>query len=115
MQDFSFYIVTDTHLFDNRLGASGPAYEARSRTDQKCVAETEAIIDAGFAQLAQDKKTDTVIIPGDLVYRAERPATCFLLKSCANWRRAAKKSLSLRPHTTMTTTRAGLSAMRPYR
>lgn len=71
MDKFSFYLVTDTHYFDSSYKRSGEAYERRSRTDQKCVAETPAIIDAGFAQLAEDKKTDVILIPGDLIYRGE--------------------------------------------
>ena len=71
MDKFSFYLVTDTHYFDSSYKRSGEAYERRSRTDQKCVAETPAIIDAGFAQLAEDKETDVILIPGDLIYRGE--------------------------------------------
>ncbi|MGN0560041.1 MAG: metallophosphoesterase, partial [Candidatus Fimenecus sp.] len=67
----NFYLVTDTHYYDTSFKASGPAYEDRSRTDQKCVAETGAIIDAGFQKLAADKETDIILIPGDLVYRGE--------------------------------------------
>lgn len=91
MQDFSFYLVTDTHLFDNRLGAEGSAYEERSRTDQKCVAETEAIIDAGFAQIAKDQTTDTVIIPGDLVYRAEKSSHLLFIQKLHELEKAGKK------------------------
>ena len=69
---FSFYLVTDPHYFELSLGGEGKAYEERSRTDQKCVAETGAIIDAGFEQIAQDKETNVVLIPGDLVYRGEQ-------------------------------------------
>lgn len=47
------------------------AYEKRSISDQKCVAETPAIIDAGFKQIADDKETNIILIPGDLVYRGE--------------------------------------------
>ncbi|MDE6723157.1 MAG: metallophosphoesterase [Eubacterium sp.] len=68
---FSFFLVTDTHYFDSSFSRTGSAYEARSRTDQKCVAETPAIIDAGFAQIAEDTETDVILIPGDLVYRGE--------------------------------------------
>ncbi|MDE6659552.1 MAG: metallophosphoesterase, partial [Eubacterium sp.] len=68
---FSFFLVTDTHYFDTSFSRTGPAYEARSLTDQKCVAETPAIIDAGFAQIAEDTETDVILIPGDLVYRGE--------------------------------------------
>lgn len=71
MKNFSFYLVTDTHYFDTSFGREGEAYENRSRTDQKCVAETPAVIDAGFAKLAQDKETNVILIPGDLVYRGE--------------------------------------------
>lgn len=71
MKELKFYLVTDTHYFDTSFKASGPAYERRSRTDQKCVAETAAVIDAGFAQIAADKDTDIILIPGDLVYRGE--------------------------------------------
>jgi 3',5'-cyclic AMP phosphodiesterase CpdA len=71
MKQLNFYLVTDTHYFDTSFGASGEAYERRSRTDQKCVAETGAIIDAGFAKIASDTDTDIILIPGDLVYRGE--------------------------------------------
>jgi len=33
--------------------------------------ETPAIIDAGFKQIADDKETNIILIPGDLVYRGE--------------------------------------------
>ena len=71
MNNFSFYLVTDTHYYDSSFKRVGEAYEKRSVTDQKCVAETPAIIDAGFEQIAQDKDTDVILIPGDLVYRGE--------------------------------------------
>ncbi len=69
---FSFFLVTDPHYFELSLGGEGEAYEKRSRTDQKCVAETGAIIDAGFKKIAQDEQTDVILIPGDLVYRGEQ-------------------------------------------
>lgn len=71
MQNLSFYLVTDTHFFDPSFKRSGAAYEKRSISDQKCVAETPAIIDAGFKQIADDKETNIILIPGDLVYRGE--------------------------------------------
>lgn len=71
MNNFSFYLVTDTHYFDTSYKRSGKAYEERSKTDQKCIAETPAIIDAGFEQIANDANTNVILIPGDLVYRGE--------------------------------------------
>lgn len=70
-EPFSFFLVTDTHYYDSSFKRTGKAYEERSKTDQKCVAETPAIIDAGFQQLADDKDTKVILIPGDLVYRGE--------------------------------------------
>lgn len=71
MNNLSFYLVTDTHYYDSSFKRSGPAYDRRSQTDQKCVAETPAIIDAGFKQLLDDDETNIILIPGDLVYRGE--------------------------------------------
>lgn len=71
MQNLNFYLVTDTHFFDPSFKRSGAAYEKRSISDQKCVAETPAIIDAGFKQIANDKETNIILIPGDLVYGGE--------------------------------------------
>lgn len=71
MQNLNLYLVTDTHFFDPSFKRSGAAYEKRSISDQKCVAETPAIIDAGFKQIADDKETNIILIPGDLVYRGE--------------------------------------------
>ena len=71
MQNLNFYLVTDTHFFFFFFKRSGAAYEKRSISDQKCVAETPAIIDAGFKQIADDKETNIILIPGDLVYRGE--------------------------------------------
>lgn len=68
---FSFFLVTDTHYFDSSFKCTGEAYEKMSRTDQKCIAETSAIIDAGFSQLLKDEDTQVILIPGDLVYRGE--------------------------------------------
>jgi len=67
----SFYVITDLHYFEKSLGAAGEAYEARSLTDQKCIAETGAILDAAFERLAQDSETNIVLIPGDHTFNGE--------------------------------------------
>ena len=82
-QPFRFFVVTDTHYFENDLGASGEAYEKRSATDQKCIAETGAIIDAGFSQLLEDHDTQTVLIPGDLIFNGEKESHRGFLKKAA--------------------------------
>ncbi len=87
----NIFVVTDTHYFENSLGASGEAYEKRSRTDQKCVAETGAILDATFEKLAQDKETKIIIIPGDLVYRGETASHVGLIEKFRKLEKAGKK------------------------
>ena len=91
MNNFSFYLVTDTHYYDTSFKASGEAYETRSRTDQKCVAETGAIIDAGFKQLSDDKETNIILIPGDLVYRGEYKSHIGLREKLYNLKEQGKK------------------------
>ncbi len=87
----NIFVVTDTHYFENSLGASGEAYEKRSRTDQKCVAETGAILDATFEKMAQDKETEIIIIPGDLVYRGEVASHVGLIEKFRKLEKAGKK------------------------
>lgn len=90
-QPFNLFVVTDTHYFENALGASGEAYEKRSATDQKCIAETGAIIDAGFAQLLEDRETQTILIPGDLVFDGEKKSHLGFLKKLRTLQENGKK------------------------
>lgn len=88
---FSFYLLTDPHYFENALGAEGEAYEIRSAEDQKCIAETGAIIDAGFAQLISDTEIDTVLIAGDLTFNGEKESHKGFLQRLQRLRDAGKK------------------------
>lgn len=57
--------IADTHHYSKTLGTTGKAYELRSGSDQKCLAETGDIIDAAFNQIAKSD-TDAVVILGDI-------------------------------------------------
>ena len=57
--------IADTHHYSKTLGTTGKAYELRSGSDQKCLAETGEIIDAAFKQIAESD-TEAVIILGDV-------------------------------------------------
>lgn len=63
--------LADTHYYSPSLGTSGRAYELRSGSDQKCLAETGAIIDAAFEKIA-NSDTNAVMIAGDLTNDGER-------------------------------------------
>ena len=43
--------IADLHHYSEALGTSGRAYELRSGSDQKCLAETGAIIDSAFTKI----------------------------------------------------------------
>ena len=64
-------VLADLHYYDPSLGTTGEAYALRSGSDQKCLAETGAILDAAFAEIAASD-TDAVLIAGDLTNDGER-------------------------------------------
>ena len=72
MKPVSFYLVTDTHYFENALEAGGPAFEKNMLTEQYFVKESSAIVKSVFERIAEDKDTDIVIIPGDLTKNGEK-------------------------------------------
>ena len=63
--------IADTHYYSKTLGTEGKAYELRSDSDQKCLAETGEIIDAAFSKLSKSD-CDAVLIAGDLTNDGER-------------------------------------------
>lgn len=64
-------VIADTHYYDASLGVSGEAYRLRSASDQKCLAETDAIISAAFRKIAESD-CDAVLLAGDLTNDGER-------------------------------------------
>lgn len=67
-----FYQITDLHYYPARvLRANGKEWEKRALYDQRCVAESEAIIDAAFDMMARDKDTGIVLVTGDVVCDGE--------------------------------------------
>lgn len=62
--------IADTHHYSETLGTEGRQYELRSGSDQKCLAETGAIIDAAFEKIG-NSDTDFVLIAGDVTNDGE--------------------------------------------
>ncbi len=72
MKDLNFYHLTDLHYYANELiGSSGETYDIKCQLDQKCMAESGAIIDSAFKSIIEDKKTEIVLISGDLTFDGE--------------------------------------------
>lgn len=73
MKNLKFYHLTDLHYYANeRIGSSGAAYKLKCDVDQKCMAESGAIVDAAFKSLCEDKEIDIVLISGDLTFDGEQ-------------------------------------------
>ncbi len=63
--------LSDIHYYSPALGTEGRAYELRSGSDQKCLAESGAVVDAAFDLLRQSD-VDAVVISGDITNNGER-------------------------------------------
>lgn len=71
MQDYRIAFIADIHHYSGKLGNTGRAYELREGSDQKCLKETGAILDAAFTRfLVED--TDCVCIAGDITNDGEK-------------------------------------------
>lgn len=90
-KDLRFYLVTDTHYFENSLGASGEKYDEYMKTEQMCLAENQAICRAVFSKIAQDKTTDIVIMPGDLTKDGEKESHKALIADLYKLKQAGKR------------------------
>lgn len=86
-----FYLITDLHHYAPSLGTSGKAYEKWNNKEQKCLAETGAIIDAAFSKLIADKDIDIVLIAGDLTSTGAMESHLDLLPKLQSLRDAGKQ------------------------
>lgn len=71
MAQLKLAVVSDMHYYSPSLGVSGSAYEARSGSDMKCLAETGGICDAAFDVIAKSG-CDAVLMVGDLTNDGEK-------------------------------------------
>ncbi|MCD8343024.1 MAG: metallophosphoesterase [Oscillospiraceae bacterium] len=69
--DVKIAVISDDHLYDTTLGASGSAFEAYLAGDRKLLAESEAILDSALATIAESG-VDYLLISGDLTKDGER-------------------------------------------
>ena len=91
MKPVSFYLVTDTHYFENDLGAEGKAFEKMMATEQYFMRESSAIVKSTFARISEDKGTDVVIIPGDLTKNGEIESHKSFIKELYKLKESGKK------------------------
>lgn len=71
MEHYTLAFIADIHLFSEKLGNTGRAYDLRQGSDQKCLAESAAVTDAVFEKLAKSE-AQAVCIVGDLTNDGEK-------------------------------------------
>ncbi len=71
MADYRIAFIADIHHYSEKLGNSGRAYELREGSDQKCLKETGAILEAAFRKFSEEN-TDCVCIAGDITNDGEK-------------------------------------------
>lgn len=71
MPDIKLAFMADLHYYSEKLGSTGRAYELREGSDQKCLKETGAVIDAVFSKIISDD-TYAVCIAGDITNDGEK-------------------------------------------
>ena len=91
MKPINFYLVTDTHYYENELGAEGKAFEKKMATEQYFMRESSAIVKSTFARISEDKETDIVIIPGDLTKNGELESHKSFIKELYKLKESGKK------------------------
>lgn len=72
MEELKFFVITDTHYFENSLGAHGSEYKEFMRFQQKSFAESEYINKKVFEYLKKSDEADIVLIAGDLTFNGEK-------------------------------------------
>ncbi len=91
MSNLNFYQITDLHHYATELGTSGKAFEKICLSDQKCLAETGAMIDAYFDKIIEDTETNIVLITGDVTCNGAMESHKDLLPKLYRLKDAGKK------------------------
>ncbi|MGN0533050.1 MAG: metallophosphoesterase family protein [Eubacterium sp.] len=86
------YQITDLHFYPARaMNACGEKWVYRTTYDQKCIAESEAILDAAIDLLLEDKETEIIFVTGDNVCDGEKIGHLELQKKLRRLTSAGKR------------------------
>lgn len=58
-------VITDTHYYSKKLGYTGEAYKTADAKSGVLLAESRELLEAAFTQIANDTRTDIVLLSGD--------------------------------------------------
>ena len=91
MADLNFYQITDLHHYALELGTEGKAFESICLSDQKCLKETGAMIDAWVDMMIADTETNIILITGDVTCNGAMESHKDLLPKLYRLKDAGKK------------------------
>ena len=89
-KDLKFYQITDLHHYALELGTEGKAFEKICLSDQKCLAETGAMIDAYFDKIIEDTETNIVLVTGDVTCNGAKESHLDLIPKLQRLKDAGK-------------------------
>lgn len=64
-------VISDIHYYSKENGISGKAYEFANSKSQKLLAQSSEVIDSAFEQILNDKRSNIVLISGDITNNGE--------------------------------------------
>ena len=91
MNPVKFYLLTDTHYFEESLGVEGKAFEDYMQKEQYFMKGSSAIIKSVFDRISKDTETNIVIIPGDLSKNGELESHKSFIKELYALKESGKK------------------------
>ncbi len=65
-QPLTLTVLTDIHHYSEKIGVSGKAYETANAKSQILLAEAGIVLSEAFEQIAEDNRSDIVLISGDI-------------------------------------------------
>lgn len=65
-EPFSFFLITDTHIFARALGTQGEAFEKFDKYGSTCHKASGALFDAAAKLMLNDGECNTVLVCGDI-------------------------------------------------
>lgn len=70
----SVTVISDTHYYSKTTGTKGKAYDKANAKSQKLLANARELLEAAFRQIAEDTRTDIVLLSGDTTNNGEKAA-----------------------------------------
>ncbi len=84
-------VLTDIHYYSHKIGTSGSAYDRANSKSQKFLAESVPLLKQTFKQVAEDKRSNTVLISGDITNNGELCSHCEIIEMLRELKSKGKK------------------------